>query len=293
MTRPNPFERDLDRNPANHTPLSPLSLIARTAFTYPRRLAVVHGDRRYTWAETYARSRKFADALVEGRRRRRRHGRPDGRQYSGNDRSPFRGADDGRRAQHPQHAARRGRDRVHARARRGEGARHRHRVFADDRKGAGAAPGQAAGGRHRRRARTGRQAPRRRRLRGVHRRRRPGIRVAASGGRVECDFAQLHVRHHRQPEGCGLPSPRRVSQRAVQHHRLGHAAARGVPVDAADVPLQRLVLRLDDGRQRRSERVPAQGRGEGDLRRHARASRSRTTAARRSCISRSSMRRRK
>ena len=60
MTRPNPFERDLDRNLANHTPLSPLSLIARTAFTYPRRLAVVHGDRRYTWAETYARSRKFA-----------------------------------------------------------------------------------------------------------------------------------------------------------------------------------------------------------------------------------------
>ena len=65
MTRPNPFERDLDRNPANHTPLSPLSLIARAAFTYPQRLAVVHGDRRYTWAQTYARSRRFADALVK------------------------------------------------------------------------------------------------------------------------------------------------------------------------------------------------------------------------------------
>ena len=56
MTRPNPFERDLDRNAANYTPLTPLSLIARTAYTYPRRLAVVHGDRRYTWAETARRT---------------------------------------------------------------------------------------------------------------------------------------------------------------------------------------------------------------------------------------------
>jgi fatty-acyl-CoA synthase len=59
------FERDLDRNPANYTPLSPLSLIARTAYTYPRHLAVVHGDRRYTWAETYARSRRLASALAK------------------------------------------------------------------------------------------------------------------------------------------------------------------------------------------------------------------------------------
>ena len=67
MTRKNPFERDLDRNPANYTPLSPLSLIARAAYTYPERLAVVHGERRYTWAETYARCRR----LRVGARRRR------------------------------------------------------------------------------------------------------------------------------------------------------------------------------------------------------------------------------
>ena len=41
---------DLDKNAANYTPLTPLSLIARTAYTYPQQLAVVHGDRRYTWA---------------------------------------------------------------------------------------------------------------------------------------------------------------------------------------------------------------------------------------------------
>ena len=65
MTRNNPFERDLDRNLANYTPLSPLSLIARAAYTYPNRLAVVHGERRYTWAETYARCRRFASALAK------------------------------------------------------------------------------------------------------------------------------------------------------------------------------------------------------------------------------------
>ena len=34
-------------------PLSPLGFIARTAAVYPDRLAVVHGARRYSWAETY------------------------------------------------------------------------------------------------------------------------------------------------------------------------------------------------------------------------------------------------
>ena len=60
MPTSSPFERDLDRNPANYTPLTPLSLIARAAYTYPHMLAVVHGERRYTWAETYARSRRLA-----------------------------------------------------------------------------------------------------------------------------------------------------------------------------------------------------------------------------------------
>jgi fatty-acyl-CoA synthase len=64
MAARNPFEQDLERNAANYTPLSPLSLIARAAYVYPRQLSVIHGDRRYTWAETYARSRRLASALV-------------------------------------------------------------------------------------------------------------------------------------------------------------------------------------------------------------------------------------
>lgn len=58
-----PFETGLDQNVANHQPLTPLGFIQRAALIYPQRLAVVHGARRYTWSETYARSRRLASAL--------------------------------------------------------------------------------------------------------------------------------------------------------------------------------------------------------------------------------------
>ncbi len=64
MARPNPYETDLDRNPANFAALTPLTFIERAAYVYPDRLAVVHGARRYAWKETYARSRRLASALA-------------------------------------------------------------------------------------------------------------------------------------------------------------------------------------------------------------------------------------
>ena len=54
-------------------------------------------------------------------------------------------------------------------------------------------------------------------------------------------IALNYVRHDRRPEGRRLPS-RRVSRGGQQSPRMGHAEARRLPVDAADVPLQRLVL---------------------------------------------------
>jgi fatty-acyl-CoA synthase len=57
------FDRDLPRTPANFAPISPLSFIERTAEVYPDRLAIVHGDLRQTWADTYARTRRLASAL--------------------------------------------------------------------------------------------------------------------------------------------------------------------------------------------------------------------------------------
>jgi len=60
----NPYETDLDRNAANYVPLSPLSFLARTAATFPDRLAVAHGKRRYTWVQTAERCRRLASALA-------------------------------------------------------------------------------------------------------------------------------------------------------------------------------------------------------------------------------------
>ena len=60
----NPYASGLDKNSANYVPLTPLSFLERSAYIYPDRLAVVHGERRYTWRETYARSRRLASALV-------------------------------------------------------------------------------------------------------------------------------------------------------------------------------------------------------------------------------------
>ena len=59
------FDQHLPRNAANHAPLSPLDFIERTAQVYPERLAIVHGDLRQTWAQTYARSCQMASALQQ------------------------------------------------------------------------------------------------------------------------------------------------------------------------------------------------------------------------------------
>ncbi len=58
------YDTDLDRNRANHAPLTPLLFLDWTAEVYPGRLAVVHGERRYTWAQTAERCRRLASALA-------------------------------------------------------------------------------------------------------------------------------------------------------------------------------------------------------------------------------------
>ncbi|UYN97223.1 MAG: acyl-CoA synthetase [Enhydrobacter sp.] len=59
----NIYERELDKTAANHAPLTPLQFIERTASVYPDRPALIHGERRQSWAETYARCRRLASAL--------------------------------------------------------------------------------------------------------------------------------------------------------------------------------------------------------------------------------------
>jgi fatty-acyl-CoA synthase len=61
----NAFVDGLDRNRANYAPLTPLSLLARTASVWPERIAIIHGDRRTTWRDVELRSRRLASALAQ------------------------------------------------------------------------------------------------------------------------------------------------------------------------------------------------------------------------------------
>ncbi len=47
------------------TELTPLSFLRRSAAVFPERVAVVHGDRRSTYAETEARVDRLARALLD------------------------------------------------------------------------------------------------------------------------------------------------------------------------------------------------------------------------------------
>lgn len=57
------FDNDLPQTPANHTPLTPITFLERSADVYPHHLAIVHGATRRTWGETYERCKRLASAL--------------------------------------------------------------------------------------------------------------------------------------------------------------------------------------------------------------------------------------
>ena len=55
--------KELTKNTANYIPLSPLSFLARTADIFGARTAIIYGNRRYSWQQTYGRCRALASAL--------------------------------------------------------------------------------------------------------------------------------------------------------------------------------------------------------------------------------------
>jgi fatty-acyl-CoA synthase len=59
----NIYSQHLDKNAANHVPLTPLTFLERSASVYPQRMAAIHGERRYSWAQMYERARRLASAL--------------------------------------------------------------------------------------------------------------------------------------------------------------------------------------------------------------------------------------
>ena len=54
---------ELAKTAANYAPLTPLGFMVRAAQVFPDHPAVIHGNQRRTWAETYARCRRLASAL--------------------------------------------------------------------------------------------------------------------------------------------------------------------------------------------------------------------------------------
>ena len=57
------YEQDLDKTSANFAALSPVSFLERSADIYPDLTAVIHGERRYSWAQVRERSARLAAAL--------------------------------------------------------------------------------------------------------------------------------------------------------------------------------------------------------------------------------------
>jgi fatty-acyl-CoA synthase len=60
-----PYDLDLDPNPANFQPLTPLSFLERAAAVFPDQIAIIHGRLRRNYAEFYARARRLASALAQ------------------------------------------------------------------------------------------------------------------------------------------------------------------------------------------------------------------------------------
>jgi 3-(methylthio)propionyl---CoA ligase len=60
-----PYEIDLDRNPANFQPLTPLTFLERAAAVFSDHTAIVHGPLRRSYAEFYARARRLASSLAK------------------------------------------------------------------------------------------------------------------------------------------------------------------------------------------------------------------------------------
>jgi fatty-acyl-CoA synthase len=59
------YDLDLDRNPANFQPLTPLGFLERAANVFPDHTAIIHGKLTRSYRDFYARARRLASALAE------------------------------------------------------------------------------------------------------------------------------------------------------------------------------------------------------------------------------------
>ena len=191
-----------------------------------------------------------------------RPGRLHGPEHPGDAGGQLRGAAGRRSAGGHQHQALGRGGPVRVRSLRSDGARGRHGVPPRT----GPRPRQHAdrpGGHRGQRPARPRRAPACRPVTHVLRRlheARLGGAVAVDGrGRVEPDLHQLQLGYDGPAEGRDVHPPRRLPQRPGRDHPPALRPRERLPVDAADVPLQRLVHALGGHRDRRDPRVPAGG----------------------------------
>ena len=57
------FDQHLEKNAANFVALSPVSFVERSAEVFADLPAVIHGQRRYSWAQVRERSARLAASL--------------------------------------------------------------------------------------------------------------------------------------------------------------------------------------------------------------------------------------
>ena len=260
------FEEGLERREANYVPLTPIDFIVRAAEVYGERPAVVHGEIRRNWRETYERARRLASALRQAGIERGDtvaallpNIPPMIEAHFG---VPMAGAvlntlntrlDVSSLLFMLRHGEAKA---LIVDTEYGEFAHRAALEFPDLRviSVADAMPADPA------------QFIRATDYEAFLQSGDPAIRVDAARRRMGRDRAELHLGHDRRSEGRGLPPSRRVSECAQQYPRMGHAQARGLPVDPAAVPLQRLVFSVDRCRACRRQRLLAQIRCEDGVR---------------------------
>jgi len=59
------YDRDLEQNPANYQPLTPISFLERAAAVFPDHTAIVHGKSRTSYRDFHARAKRLASALAK------------------------------------------------------------------------------------------------------------------------------------------------------------------------------------------------------------------------------------
>ena len=212
------YDTDLDRNPANFQPLTPLSFLERAAEVFPDHTAIIHGG-------LSAQLRASSTRAPGGSPRRwRKRGIKRGDTVSvmlantpamleAHYGVPMTGAVLNTLNTRLDAAI----IAFIARPRRGQGADHRPRIFQGDEGGAGARQGQAAGHRLRRSGiRRRRRAARRDRIRGFPRRRRSRI----SPGRCR-------TTNGTRSRSTTRPAPPAIPKGVVYHHRGAYLLAVG------------------------------------------------------------------